>query len=392
MEEILQPEVVIIGAGAAGLMCAIEAGKRGRKVLVLEHNQSAGKKILISGGGRCNFTNLNAGPGNYLSQNPDFCRSALARYTPTDFLKLVEAHGIGYHEKKLGQQFCDTSAREILDLLLSECAEAGVRVIYGVHVAAMSKGDRFRVDTSRGTVSAETCVIACGGLSLPKIGATDFAYRIAEQFGHRLVETRAGLVPLTFQGRMRSFCSGLSGVSVDVEANCAGKTFRENLLFTHRGLSGPSILQISSFWQTGEELSIDLMPDQNAVDLLEDAKARDIRMDNLLSQKLPSRFAGQFALEFGPLRPLKQYNSKERAQIAATLKKWPVRPDGSEGYVTAEVTIGGVDTRDINQKTLESRKLSGLFFIGECVDVTGWLGGYNFQWAWSSGFCAGQVC
>lgn len=392
MSEIIHTDTIIIGAGAAGLMCAIQAGKRGRKVLLLEHNQTVGKKILISGGGRCNFTNLNAGPENYLSQNPDFCRSALSRYSPTDFLRMVESHGIAYHEKKLGQQFCDGSSREIIDMLVDECREAGVEILTGVHVSTVARNDRFAVTTSRGLIESETLVMACGGLSLPKIGATDFAYRIAAQFAHRLVTPHAGLVPLTFQGGMRSFCSGLSGVSVDVAANCAGKTFRENLLFTHRGLSGPAILQISSFWDQGRELILDLLPGQNAEELLEAAKSRDIRLDNLLSEKLPSRFAAQFAGEFGPLRPVKQYHLREREKIARQLKKWTLHPDDSEGYATAEVTIGGVDTRDINQKTFESRKLPGLFFIGECLDVTGWLGGYNFQWAWASGFCAGQAC
>ncbi|MDK3160300.1 NAD(P)/FAD-dependent oxidoreductase [Kamptonema cortianum] len=385
-------DVAIIGAGAAGLMCAIEAGKRGRSVLVLEHNQTVGKKILISGGGRCNFTNLNAGPDNYLSENPDFCRSALSRFKPADFIRLVESHGIAYHEKKLGQQFCDGSSREIIDMLEDECRAAGVTIQTGVKVSGVGKPGTFEIQTSRGAICASSVVIACGGLSLPKIGATDFAYAIAAQFAHRLVTPRAGLVPLTFQGKMRAFCSGLSGVSVDVSANCAGKTFRENLLFTHRGLSGPGILQISSFWQPGHELMIDLLPGQNAEDFLEAVKARDIRLDNLLAEKLPARFAAQFALEFGPARPVKQYDSRQRGQIARALNAWTLRPDGSEGYATAEVTVGGVDTRDINQKTFESRKLPGLYFIGECLDVTGWLGGYNFQWAWASGYCAGQAC
>jgi predicted Rossmann fold flavoprotein len=380
-------DVVIIGAGGAGLMCAIEAGKRGRRVVVLEHNDRVGKKIGISGGGRCNFTNLGAGPENYLSSNPDFCKSALARYTPWDFVALVEKHGVAYHEKKLGQQFCDSSSRAIIDLLLAECAAAKVDIRVNCRVESVSKPGRFRVVTNHDTFESESLVVASGGLSFAKLGASDFGYRIARQFGLRITELRPGLVPLTFEAEDRAL-QELSGVSVPVIARHRGQAFAENLLFTHRGVSGPAILQISSYWREGETLHFDLLPGVNGEWDASRTAERDLPA--LLSRHWPRRFAETWSARYAPPKPLSHFKAREWDDLSASLRAFPMRFSGTEGYPKAEVTLGGVDTTCLSSKTMEAREVTGLFFIGEVVDVTGWLGGYNFQWAWASGHAAGQ--
>jgi predicted Rossmann fold flavoprotein len=390
------PDVVIIGAGAAGLMCAIAAGRRGKSVLVLERGARIGAKILISGGGRCNFTNLHARPENYLSSNPDFCKSALARYRPSDFIALVERHGIHHHEKKLGQLFCDHSSRDIVEMLQRECNEAGVEIRTGIKVGQVRKGveGEYVIESSAGEIAAKRVVIATGGLSLPKLGATDFAYRVARDFGLRVMDVRAGLVPFTMGGNDLEFCRALSGVS----APCTAKLerghprFTEHFLFTHRGLSGPAILQLSSYWfPGGDDININLFPEGDARAWLEENRASAARLDTLLSKRLPARFAAAWCELFGLLRPVNQISNKELGQIALRLENWTLRPAGTEGYATAEVTLGGVDTGELNSKTMEARKVPGLYFIGEAVDVTGWLGGYNFQWAWASGHACGQA-
>jgi len=382
-------DVIVIGAGAAGLMCAIEAGKRGRRVLVLEHNERVGKKIAISGGGRCNFTNFGASPGNYLSSNPDFCKSALARYTPWDFVALVEKHGIRYHEKKLGQQFCDTSSRAIIDLLLAECAAAGVEIRVNCRVAEVRKPERFVVSTNTGPLESAALVVASGGLSFAKLGASDLGYRIARQFELKLTDIRPGLVPLTF-AREDSALGELSGLSVPVRARCDGAEFEENLLFTHRGLSGPAILQISSYWREGRTVEFDLLPGRRAADWVASARREATDALSLLSREWPKRFAEAWCARHTPPKSLPHYKAQELATLTTMLEAWPLHFSGTEGYPKAEVTLGGVDTRELSSKTMEARRVPGLFFIGEVVDVTGWLGGYNFQWAWASGHAAGQ--
>lgn len=385
-------DVAVLGAGAAGLMTAIEAGRRGRKVVVLEKNERVGLKIAISGGGRCNFTNLGAGPENYLSQQPDFCKSALSRYSPWDFVALVEKHRIAYHEKKLGQQFCSTSSRAIIEMLLSECREAGVEVRTEMEVLGVERDGRFRMETKRGVLTSETVVVASGGLSFPKLGANDFGYRLARQFGLRMTELRPGLVPLTLSGdEMRDWLP-LSGVSLPVSIRSGGAEFAENLLFTHRGLSGPAVLQISSYWRSGEPISIDLLEGASASDWLAHGRRETGDLTALLAQRFSRRFAEAWAGRFGPSVSLYHTRGEELARIAATLNSWTMHPTGTEGYAKAEVTLGGVSTSDLSSKTMEARKVPGLFFVGEVVDVTGWLGGYNFQWAWASGWAAGQCC
>ncbi|MDB6015841.1 MAG: aminoacetone oxidase family FAD-binding enzyme [Pedosphaera sp.] len=386
----LQHEVIVIGGGAAGLMCAIEAGKRGRSVLLLEHADRLGKKILISGGGRCNFTNFNAGPDNYLSHNPHFCKSALARYTPADFIALVEKHGISFHEKKLGQLFCDLSSRQIIELLQSECDAARVEIRLNCQVHQVTRNQTFQVDTNQGPLSCDSLVIATGGLSFPKIGATDFGYRIARQFGLKMTVTEPGLVPLTFSLEDQASFGQLSGISIDATASTSDTSFRENILFTHRGLSGPAILQISSYRQNGEPINIDLLPDQPALPLLTANRQTQKELKNLLSQYLPQRFVSEWCARFAPSRPMHRYSTQELEGIAHRLHHWEIKPAGTEGYPKAEVTRGGVDTSELSSKTMESRRVPGLYFIGEVVDVTGWLGGFNFQWAWASGHAAGQ--
>ena len=384
-------DVVVIGGGAAGLMCALQAGRRGRRVILLEHNDRVGKKIAISGGGRCNFTNLEAGPGNFLSAQPDFCKSALARFTPWDFIAFVEKHGIAYHEKKLGQQFCDGSAREIIQMLLDECREANARIALSCHVSSVRRSDRFHLETSAGAFECDSLVVATGGLSFPKLGATDFGYRLAKQFGLRLTEIRPGLVPLTFTAGDAAL-GELSGLSIPVIARHSGGEFHENLLFTHRGISGPAVLQISSFWREPETLRFDLMPGVDTAQWLAAAQRSRSRRTDLptcLSRCWPRRFAEVWAARHAPAKPLAHFKARELSDTAELLRAWPFTPSGTEGYPKAEVTLGGVDTAQLSSKTMECRHIPGLFFIGEVVDVTGWLGGYNFQWAWASGHAAG---
>jgi predicted Rossmann fold flavoprotein len=383
--------VVVIGGGAAGLMCAAEAGRRGRRVLLLEHNESVGRKIGISGGGRCNFTNTTATWEAYLSRQPAFCKSALARYTPADFIALVEKHRIRYHEKKLGQQFCDGSSRAIIDLLLAECAAAGVTVEVNCRVDAVTKPERFRLETSRGEIAAEAVVIATGGLSVAKLGATDFGHRLARKFGLRLTELRPGLVPLTLGRDELRVASALSGVSLPVEIAHGEARFAESLLFTHRGLSGPVILQISSYWREGEELRVNLLPDEPEGERLARARRENTELLSIMSQVWPRRFAEAWEERHRPKRRLPQLSREDLAMLADALHRWTVRPTGTEGYAKAEVTLGGVETSELSSQTMEAKKVPGLYFIGEVVDVTGWLGGYNFQWAWASGYAAGQA-
>jgi predicted Rossmann fold flavoprotein len=402
-------DAIVLGAGAAGLMCAAVAGQRGKTALVLERAERAGKKILISGGGRCNFTNLHAAPENYLCGEPNFHRSALARYSPEDFIALVEKHGIAYHEKKLGQLFCDGSSRQIVELLLAECAECAgrVRVETGCEVNADADVSRdadgvFTVRTKAGAVHrARALVVATGGLSFAKLGGSDFGHRLARRFGLRLIAPRPGLVPLTFADETLALCAGLSGVAVPCVARTSGAgspSFRENLLFTHRGMSGPAILQISSylpgFGDDAPEVLFDLLPDGPDPEewlLGEHRRGREVRLANLLAEHLPARLAESFSRTLGADVPLRQHSAKRLAALARTLRRWTLKPAGTEGYPKAEVTLGGVDTRDLHSKTMAARNVPGLYFIGEVVDVTGHLGGFNFQWAWASGYAAGMA-
>jgi len=384
-------DVIVLGAGAAGLFCAIEAGKRGRRVLVIEHAGRVGKKIAISGGGRCNFTNTGTTPDNFLSANPHFCKSALARYTPSDFISLVEKHKIAYHEKKLGQLFCDGSSQQIIDLLLREANDAGVTIRCECRVTKIEKSDEFRIETSRDTFAGSSLVIATGGLSIPPLGATDFGYRLARQFGLRIEQPRPALVPFTLQPQTLEQLAPLSGISIDAQVSCCGTEFRENILITHRGLSGPAILQISSYWQPGASVSINLLPNIDIFAILLDHQRAEIELTNLLSQYLPRRFAQAWCRLNGGSRPLKQYGHVELRAIAGRIHDMQLKPSGTEGFKKAEVTAGGVSTEELSSQTMECKRLPGLYFIGEVVDVTGHLGGYNFQWAWASGFAAGQV-
>jgi predicted Rossmann fold flavoprotein len=376
-------DVVIAGAGAAGLMCAIRAGQRGRRVLLLEHADKVGKKILISGGGRCNFTNLEARPEAFLSANPHFCKSALARYTQRDFIELVEKHGIAWHEKTLGQLFCDGSARQIVAMLLAECAAAGVDVRVAHRITAIEKSDRFVVRTDHGDFDAAVVVLATGGLSIPKMGATGFAHDIARRFGLAVTETRPGLVPFTAR------VPDIAGVALDVVASVGRTRFREAMLFTHRGLSGPAILQISSYWRPGQEIAVDLLPDRDAATFLKGRKQLRPKAElrTIVGDLMPDRLA----LALAPEGVIGERRDKDLEALAAELKRWHVTPTGTEGYAKAEVTVGGIDTAELSSKTMEAKKVPGLYAIGEAVDVTGWLGGYNFQWAWSSGWVAGEA-
>jgi predicted Rossmann fold flavoprotein len=384
---------VVLGAGAAGMMCAISAGRRGRRVLLLEHGAQAGAKILISGGGRCNFTNLEVTPERFLSANPHFCKSALSRYTERDFIAMVERHRIRYHEKTLGQLFCDGSAREILAMLLAECAAAAVDLRVGHHITAVTHADRFLIETNRGSFAAPALVIATGGLSIPKMGASGFAYDLARRFGLGVIDPCPGLVGLKFAGDMLALCRSLSGVSVEAIVSCGRQSFRENILFTHRGLSGPAILQISSYWREGDTLSLDLAPRLEAENFLRERRRSRPRAElkNVLSEVLPARLAQAIAETVTVDGTMANLPDRGLAAIAALLKRWQVVPAQSEGWSKAEVTVGGIDTAELSSKTMEARKVRGLYVIGEAVDVTGWLGGYNFQWAWSSGWCAGQA-
>lgn len=392
-----QFDAVIIGAGAAGMFCAAQAGQRGLRVLLLDNGKKAGRKILMSGGGRCNFTNMYAEPAAYLSHNPHFCKSALARYTQWDFISLVNSHRIAYHEKTLGQLFCDDSAQQIVDMLVTECERANVTLRLRSEVTSVEKSDdRFTVQLSNGTAfQSASLVVACGGLSMPGLGATPFGYQLATQFGINVLPTRAALVPFTLHKPLLEQLQTLSGVSVPTVVTAEnGVTFRENILFTHRGLSGPAILQISSYWQAGEFVTINLLPDRNLTQLINDERTAhpNQSLKNTLAQWLPKRLVECLqALGQLPDVTLKQLNSAKQTQIEQSLQEWRVQPNGTEGYRTAEVTIGGVDTRTLSSKTMESSTVPGLYFIGEVVDVTGWLGGYNFQWAWSSAWACAQA-
>lgn len=390
-----QFDVVIIGAGAAGMMAAIETGKRGRRVVVLDHAKAPGEKIRISGGGRCNFTNIHASPKNFLSANPHFCKSALARYTPHDFIGLVDSYTIAWHEKTLGQLFCDDTAKDIIRMLLTEMKEARAVLRLGAQVQTVEKTlSGFRVVTADGAIDCSSLIVASGGKSIPKMGATGFAYKIAEQFGLPLVETRPGLVPLTLDPVQLDSLSALAGVAVDAQARSGKTIFEEAVLITHRGLSGPAILQISSYWREGGDIRLNLLPHVDIAALLKAARKENGRqaLQTALAELLPKRLA-QFLTETAGLsnRPLADLSDKAIDAFCLTIKDWAIIPAGSEGYRTAEVTLGGVDTRGLDSRTMQARDIPGLFFIGECVDVTGWLGGYNFQWAWASGFSAGQA-
>ena len=375
-------DVVVLGGGAAGLMCAMRAGQRGRRVLVLDHAEKVGKKILISGGGRCNFTNRDARPEAFLSANPHFCKSALARYTQHDFIDLVNRHSIAWHEKTLGQLFCDGSARQIVKMLLDECAAVGVDVRVAHKITRVEKSDRFTVVTDHGDFSAASVVLATGGLSIPKMGATGFAHEVARHFKLRVTDTRPALVPLTLP------VPEISGVSLDVEARCDRARFREAMLFTHRGLSGPAILQVSSYWKPGQEIVVDLLPDLDAGSFLKERKRTRPKAElrTILAEVLPQRLAQSVA----PEGLMANQRDRDLETLANRLKAWTFVPTGTEGYAKAEVTLGGIDTDGLSSKTMEAKKVLGLFAIGEAVDVTGWLGGYNFQWAWSSGWVAGE--
>ena len=389
----LSYDVIIIGAGAAGLMCALTAGQRGRKVLLLENTDKAGAKILISGGGRCNFTNLGTDPNCFLSDNPHFCTSALKRYTQTDFINLVKKHGIAFHEKTLGQLFCIGSARAIVAMLLAECASGGVDLRLGNTVTEISKPDQFRVKTNAGCFSAPALVLATGGLSIPKMGATGFSYDIAKQFGLRVTETRPGLVPFKLSSQSSLFDPALAGVSLEAVASAGKQSFRENILFTHRGLSGPAILQISSYWRHGDEITLDLAPclDVSAA-LIERKRTRPkATVQTALTEILPARLAQAVSAVHAAGGEMANIANDKLFNLSNTLKAWKIEPSATEGYAKAEVTVGGIDTRDLSSKTMEARNVPGLYAIGEAVDVTGWLGGYNFQWAWASGWSAGQA-
>jgi len=386
-------DVIVIGAGAAGMMCAIRAAQRGRSVIVLDHAKSPGEKIRISGGGRCNFTNIHAGPKSFLSANPHFCKSALARFTPSDFIAMVDRHRIAWHEKTLGQLFCDESAKDIIRMLLDEMQAAGAALHLRTEIADVEKsGEGFRISTSEGAYECRSLVIASGGKSIPKMGATGFAYRIAEQFGLPMVETRPGLVPLTLDQATLESLSDLSGISAPAEIRHGKTAFREALLFTHRGLSGPAILQISSYWREGEDITVDIEPDVDLFEHLKAAKRVNGRQSaqTALAEILPKRLAQYLADREGIVGHMADLSDKVLARLAEAVQSWKIKPSGSEGYRTAEVTLGGIDTTGLDSRTMAAKSIPGLYFIGECVDVTGWLGGYNFQWAWASGFVAGE--
>ena len=385
-------DVVVLGAGAAGMMAAIEAGRRGRSVLVIDHAASPGEKIRISGGGRCNFTNIHTAPANFLSANPHFCKSALSRYKPADFIALVNRYHIAFHEKALGQLFCDGSAKEIIEMLLAEMEAGGAVLRLETTVQEIDKTDSgFVLKLNGVTTHCESLIVATGGKSIPKMGATGFAYEVARKFGLRIVETRPALVPLTFEAGLLQSLSSLSGVSVEAKVKHGKTAFQEGLLFTHRGLSGPSVLQISSYWREGDAITVDMAPGTDILDVLKTAKRENAKRQpvTVLAAHLPRRLA-ELICE-GTTGNMADMSDKALAALAAAVNSWTVKPVGSEGYRTAEVTLGGIDTRDLDSRTLMAREVPGLFFVGEAVDVTGWLGGYNFQWAWASGWSAGQA-
>lgn len=386
-------DVIVIGAGAAGMMAAIRAGQRGRSVVVIDHARAPGEKIRISGGGRCNFTNIHAGPKNFLSANPHFCKSALARFTPADFIAMVDRHGIAWHEKTLGQLFCDDSAKDVIRMLLDEMRGAGAQLHLGTEISGVERvAAGFRISTGQDVYEASSLIVATGGKSIPKMGATSFAYRLAEQFGLEVLETRPGLVPLTLDPGLLETVAPLAGISAPVEIRHGRTAFREALLFTHRGLSGPAILQISSYWREGDEIVVAVEPDIDISAQLKSAKQLNGRQSaqTALAEILPKRLA-QFLVERENITGnMADLTDRTLQRLAASAQNWVVKPSGSEGYRTAEVTLGGIDTAALDSRSMEAKAVPGLYFIGECVDVTGWLGGYNFQWAWASGFAAGE--
>ena len=387
-------DVIIIGAGASGLMCAIEAGKRGRKVLVLDHSKSIGNKIRISGGGHCNFTNINLNSENFLSQNPHFCKSALSCFTPQDFISMIKKHRIKYYEKEEGQLFCNGSSREIINMLIKECNDAGVEIRLNYLIKKIKRDDMpvspFKVLSDNGMIESRSLVIATGGISYPELGATDIGYRVARQFGVRVTSLKPALVPFKLSpGDLKTFRE-LSGISMNTKVSCKGTEFRGDILFTHRGLSGPAILNISSYWENGDEIRINLLPDTDVYEMFRIRHQSKVEMENLLSGFLPKRFAHTWCEKYAESKPMNQYSVKELRSIAQKLRNWIIKPAGTEGYRKAEVTSGGVDTDGLSSKTMEAKNIPGLYFIGEVVDVTGQLGGYNLHWAWASGYAAGQ--
>jgi predicted Rossmann fold flavoprotein len=388
---LLKKDVVIIGAGAAGLMCAIEAGKRNRSVLVLEHMDKIGKKIRVSGGGSCNFTNIYLRPDHYLSANPHFCKSALARFSPHDFIAMLESYGITYYEKEKGQLFCRGTAVDIVRMFHEECNKAGIEIYLNCRTGSIrTKAGLFFVSTHFGIIEARALVIATGGLSYPELGATDMGFRIAARFGLKITQLKPALVPLVFERHDLQKFNELSGVSFNAAVSCRGRQFRGKVLFTHRGLSGPAILQASLYWDRGDEITIDLMPDRDAYELLTSKRKSRIELSNLLSEYLPRRFSHLWCALHAPSKPLCRYTEKELKDIAQQVHQWTIRPEDTEGYRKAEITAGGIDTDELSSRTMEAKKVPGLYFVGEVVDVAGQLGGYNLQWAWSSGFIAGQ--
>ena len=387
---LIRKDVVIIGAGAAGLMCAIEAGKRHRSVLVLEHMNKIGKKIRVSGGGYCNFTNINLRPDNYLSANPHFCKSALARFTPYDFIGIVERHGIEFYEKEKGQLFCRGTSGDIVRMLYEECRNARVEMRMNCRVGSITKAGPFYVSTNFDRIEAGALVIATGGLSYPELGATDMGFRTAQRFGLKVTQLKPALVPLVFGRHDLEKFNELSGVSFDTAVGYRGREFRGEVLFTHLGISGPAILQVSSYWDRGDEISIDLMPDRDIYELFTSKRKSRIELSTLLSEYLPRRFSRKWCALHAPSRPLCQYTEKELKEIAHKIHYWTIKPEGTEGYKKAEVTAGGIDTDELSSRSMEAKKVPGLYFVGEVLDVAGQLGGYNLQWAWSSGFVAGQ--
>lgn len=385
-------DVIIVGAGASGLMCAIEAGKRGRSVLVLEHSDKPGRKIVISGGGRCNFTNLNINANNYISCNPHFCKSALSRFTQYDFIELINKHNIKFYEKTLGQLFCTDGANAILNMLLTECGNYKIEIKTGCTITNITKREHFIICSLKETYESESLVIAAGGLSIPKMGATAFGYEAAKQFGINIIKCEPALVALTLSRELLIHLGNLSGISTEAIVSCSGQSFKESILFTHTGLSGPAILQVSNYWKDNREIEIDLIPGIKLTDKIKEwqKESPKAELKNLLCGFIPKRLAHQLAEFYFTSKPVIHYSDKDIKEIENKMHKWIILPTGTEGFEKAEVTRGGIDTNELSSKTFESNKIKGLYFIGEVVDVTGWLGGYNFQWAWSSGYCAGQ--
>jgi predicted Rossmann fold flavoprotein len=386
----VKADAIVIGAGASGLMCAMEAGKRGRRVLVLEHTERIGSKICLSGGGRCNFTNRHVGREHYLSQNPHFATSALSRFTPQEFIAMLERHGIGFEEREAGQLFCTGSSKEIIDMLKVECDKVGVDFLLSCTISEIGRNAGFQISTNRGIFASEALVIATGGLSMPNIGATHFGYSIAKQFGLKVTPLKPALTPLIFSREDRAVFGALAGISLDAVASCRGEKFRGKVLFTHKGLSGPATLQISSHWDRNAGIAIDLLPDTDIHAILVEQHQRKMLLTTLLDQYLPGRFVKLWCDLHIPSRPLNQYSLKKLAALARSLHDWQIRPAGTEGFNKAEVTLGGVDTKELSSKTMEAKKVPGLYFLGEVIDVTGHLGGYNLHWAWASGHAAGQ--